>query len=134
MSALSKAIEIAGSQRLIAEACGVIQPTVAGWLRRSHVPAEYCAAIEAAVKGAVTRRDLRPDDWASIWPELAANDATQPTPNPQPAALQPLILDASARARLLDQGYVVDHPSAFGSAQHAPGWVGGLPGLPEKAE
>lgn len=29
------------------------------------------AAIERAAKGAVTRRDLRPDDWHLIWPELA---------------------------------------------------------------
>jgi DNA-binding transcriptional regulator YdaS (Cro superfamily) len=31
----------------------------------------YCVAIERATAGAVTRRDLRPDDWAEIWPELA---------------------------------------------------------------
>lgn len=28
-------------------------------------------AIERATNGAVTRRDLRPDDWHLIWPELA---------------------------------------------------------------
>lgn len=28
--------------------------------------------IEAATDGAVTRKDLRPDDWGRIWPELAA--------------------------------------------------------------
>lgn len=31
----------------------------------------YCVAIERATGGAVTRRDLRPDDWQDIWPELA---------------------------------------------------------------
>jgi DNA-binding transcriptional regulator YdaS (Cro superfamily) len=31
---------------------------------------EYCVAIEQATEGAVTRRDLRPDDWLAIWPEL----------------------------------------------------------------
>ncbi|WP_311223731.1 MULTISPECIES: YdaS family helix-turn-helix protein [unclassified Acidovorax] len=30
-----------------------------------------CVAIEHATGGQVTRRDLRPHDWASIWPELA---------------------------------------------------------------
>lgn len=30
-----------------------------------------CVAIEVVTSGAVTRRDLRPDDWARIWPELA---------------------------------------------------------------
>ncbi len=29
------------------------------------------SAIERATAGAVTRRDLRPDDWHLIWPELA---------------------------------------------------------------
>lgn len=31
---------------------------------------EYAVAIEQATKGAVTRKDLRPDDWNRIWPEL----------------------------------------------------------------
>ena len=30
----------------------------------------YAIAIERATKGAVTRKDLRPDDWHRIWPEL----------------------------------------------------------------
>jgi DNA-binding transcriptional regulator YdaS (Cro superfamily) len=42
------------------------------------VPVERCVAIERATAGAVTRRDLRPHDWADIWPELAANDSTGP--------------------------------------------------------
>lgn len=29
-------------------------------------------AIEVATGGKVTRKDLRPDDWKQIWPELAA--------------------------------------------------------------
>ena len=32
--------------------------------------AAYCVAIEQATKGAVTRQDLRPEDWRRIWPEL----------------------------------------------------------------
>ncbi|MBA3774655.1 MAG: helix-turn-helix domain-containing protein [Ramlibacter sp.] len=31
---------------------------------------ERCVAIEQATEGKVTRRDLRPDDWLLIWPEL----------------------------------------------------------------
>ncbi len=34
------------------------------------VPIKYCARIEKATAGQVTRRDLRPDDWHEIWPEL----------------------------------------------------------------
>ncbi len=32
---------------------------------------ERCVEIEKATDGAVTRKDLRPDDWERIWPELA---------------------------------------------------------------
>lgn len=32
---------------------------------------QYCVAIEQATAGVVSRRDLRPDDWHLIWPELA---------------------------------------------------------------
>ena len=36
------------------------------------------ADIERITDGAVTRRDLRPDDWQRVWPELA-----QPIPQAQ---------------------------------------------------
>ncbi len=35
------------------------------------VPIAHMAKIEEITQGAVTRRDLRPDDWQDIWPELA---------------------------------------------------------------
>jgi len=46
-----------------------------GYAGRIPSPA-YAVAIERATNGAVTRRDLRPDDWHLIWPELA--DPTAP--------------------------------------------------------
>ena len=39
------------------------------------IPVERCAAIEQATNGAVTRKDLRPNDWHLIWPELAEQAA-----------------------------------------------------------
>lgn len=48
---------------------------------RRPVPVEHCAAIEHVTSGVVSRRDLRPDDWARIWPELAT-----PAPAQQEAA------------------------------------------------
>ena len=33
-----------------------------------------CVAIEQATIGSVSRKDLRPDDWHLIWPELLACD------------------------------------------------------------
>ena len=41
-----------------------------GYADRKPSPG-YAVAIERATKGAVTRKDLRPDDWRQIWPELA---------------------------------------------------------------
>lgn len=38
-------------------------------LRPVAIP--HCAAIEIYTAGKVTRRDLRPNDWAQIWPDLA---------------------------------------------------------------
>lgn len=54
---------------------------ISQWKTRSRpVPLERCTAIEQATNGSVTRKDLRPDDWHLIWPELADN------PNQQDAA------------------------------------------------
>jgi len=54
-----------------------------GYADRKPSP-EYCVAIEVATAGAVTRRDLRPDDWHRIWPELVTDEF--PAPEPTPAA------------------------------------------------
>lgn len=50
--------------------------TTLGYLRKmisikSVLREKICAALERESAGAVTRRDLRPDDWQQIWPELA---------------------------------------------------------------
>lgn len=39
---------------------------------------QLAVAIERATEGAVTRRELRPDDWWLIWPELI--DEAHPAP------------------------------------------------------
>lgn len=36
----------------------------------SSVSPKRCVEIEQVTNGVVTRKDLRPDDWADIWPEL----------------------------------------------------------------
>ena len=55
---------------------GFISQLVSG---HRQVPVERCTAIEQATGGKVTRRDLRPDDWWLIWPELV----TKTFPAPQ---------------------------------------------------
>lgn len=43
----------------------------------SAINPKRCVAIEEATEKAVTRKDLRPNDWAEIWPELrTAHEAT----------------------------------------------------------
>lgn len=54
--------------------------TTVGYLRKAcsagqSIGPEICVAIERASEGTVTRRDLRPDDWRDIWPELAEKAA-----------------------------------------------------------
>lgn len=51
------------------------------WIHRydGRLPgAAYCVAIEGVTDGKVTRRDLRPDDWQDIWPELAESQPITP--------------------------------------------------------
>lgn len=48
-----------------------------GFQDRMPSPAN-CVAIERATVGKVSRKDLRPDDWREIWPELADAPASQP--------------------------------------------------------
>lgn len=51
--------------------------TTRGYLRQiaygnKTASAEVAVGIEIETKGAVTRQELRPDDWGRIWPELSA--------------------------------------------------------------
>jgi DNA-binding transcriptional regulator YdaS (Cro superfamily) len=56
---------------------------VTQWASGKAVSAERCTEIERATGGAVTRRDLRPDDWHRIWPELVT--AEHPAPEAKAA-------------------------------------------------
>lgn len=89
MNALHRAIELIGSQQKVAGLCDVSQPTVAGWVRRSFVPADYCIRLEQGTDRQVTCEDLRPDvDWAYLRTTVAQmpQSATGPTPIAQEAS------------------------------------------------
>jgi len=62
-------LDMAGVRPKIIDALGVSQQAISNWKAR-EVPIEHCASIEKATDGAVTRKDLRPNDWHLIWPEL----------------------------------------------------------------
>lgn len=60
-------------QRSFALLCG----TSIGYLRKAlsknhELGPALCVLIEEASRGVVTRKNLHPGDWASIWPELRA--------------------------------------------------------------
>lgn len=81
-----------GRGQALAAAIGVPQSFVVKMAQgEKQVPAERCVPIERATGGAVTRKDLRPDDWHAIWPEAAL-------PDWQPATLQPTTEPAQAGA------------------------------------
>ncbi len=72
IEALKRACELLGSQAALARALGVKPPTVKAWIdEKRPVPARLCVAIEQVTRGAVTRQELHPNDWQSLWPELA---------------------------------------------------------------
>lgn len=67
-------IDNLGGTNAVANLCLVSRSTVSHW-QNEGIPAARCVAIERATSGAVTRQDLRPNDWESIWPELAEKAA-----------------------------------------------------------
>lgn len=65
-----------GKQTAAAAAVKVASATLAEWRSKDRtVPVKKCVLIEQISDGAVSRKDLRPDDWSDIWPELAAAGA-----------------------------------------------------------
>lgn len=76
---IQKACDAVGGQTALAKLISTItgkeitQQRVRNWAARGDsVPTEFIAAIEQATDGKVTRKDMRPNDWQTIWPELAA--------------------------------------------------------------
>jgi DNA-binding transcriptional regulator YdaS (Cro superfamily) len=71
-----------GKQTAAAAAVRVAPATLAEWRSKDRpVPVKKCVLIEQVSGGAVSRKDLRPDDWGDIWPELAlVSDCAQGLP------------------------------------------------------
>jgi DNA-binding transcriptional regulator YdaS (Cro superfamily) len=61
-----------GSLGELAKAIGAHTPDLSRWVSGERpVPAHRCMAIELATDKQVTRKDLRPNDFHLIWPDLA---------------------------------------------------------------
>ena len=63
-------LDTPGVRKVISDVLGIKTQAVTNWKAKGEVPIEHCTPIEQATKGAVTRKDLRPNDWQAIWPEL----------------------------------------------------------------
>lgn len=77
---------------------------MANWIKRGGlVPVEYCAPIEMAFSGAITRQELRPEDWGKHWPELA--HAAEPIPTDIPSTGPDLdrAMSEAAKAGLIER-------------------------------
>jgi DNA-binding transcriptional regulator YdaS (Cro superfamily) len=70
-SAIKKACQIVGGQTALARTILVAPPTVNQWIvGKRPISARLAVAIEGATSGKVSRKDLRPNDFHLIWPEM----------------------------------------------------------------
>lgn len=62
-----------GTQAALAKALGYEdRRNVTNWVNGVHpFPPGHCVAIERLTEGKITRKQLRPTDYAELWPELA---------------------------------------------------------------
>jgi DNA-binding transcriptional regulator YdaS (Cro superfamily) len=60
-----------GTSKKLAESLGVSKSMMSQMVSgKAPISIERCVEIEVATDGVVSRKDLRPDDWPRIWPEL----------------------------------------------------------------
>lgn len=83
--AIDRACQAADGLSKLAAAIGQSMQTVSNWRVRG-VPIVHCADVERISGGTVTRRDLRPDDWWRIWPELVDDEHPVPAVEARDAA------------------------------------------------
>ncbi|HGP0402464.1 TPA: transcriptional regulator [Neisseria meningitidis] len=70
MSPYEKLINHFGSSLAVARELNMAAPSVFSW-KTKKIPIIRCIEIENITDKKITRKDLRPDDWHLIWPELA---------------------------------------------------------------
>jgi DNA-binding transcriptional regulator YdaS (Cro superfamily) len=71
MNKFSKVLKKFGTPTETAAAIGVTVQAVCFWRDGDReINPKTCVIIESLMDGEVTRKDLRPDDWQQLWPEL----------------------------------------------------------------
>lgn len=71
---VDRASTVVGGRQKLAELLDVKRSAIGNWKVRG-IPAEHCQAIVRLTSGAVRLQELRPNDWAAYWPELAESPA-----------------------------------------------------------
>ena len=72
----SQLIDLLGGTNKVAKLCNVSMGSVTHWRTRSipHGQLLFLAArLEKETHGLITRKDLFPDNWWLVWPELVEN-------------------------------------------------------------
>lgn len=71
---VSEFIQAFGGTAVVADLCSVKSPSVSGWKESGRIPDDKLIRLAplAEAKGIATRKQLFPDDWEKIWPELKA--------------------------------------------------------------
>jgi len=66
-------IDRLGGTMAVSALLGVKSPSVSEWKANDRIPADKLIRLapRAEAAGIATRKELFPDDWQSIWPELA---------------------------------------------------------------
>jgi len=77
-----KACIVVGGALKLSRALGVSVNTISEWATfKRPVPIIRCVQIEELTGGAVTRKQLRPDDWYKIWPEIRSPEQAKNEPD-----------------------------------------------------
>ena len=78
-SAAAKVVKHYGTHLAVAKVLGYSDlRNVSAWVNGLRpFPPEHCVTIERDTNGLIARRELRPDDWARYWPELATKTFTR---------------------------------------------------------
>ena len=71
-------INALGGTYEVAKLVDVKPPSVSGWKEAGRIPDAKLIRLApvAEARGLITRKELFPDDWHLIWPELADQEAT----------------------------------------------------------
>jgi len=75
---VKRIIDLMGGATSVARILGIKTPSVHGWIVDDSIPRgrliEFGALLEEKSGGEITRKDLFPNDWQRIWPELAEQE------------------------------------------------------------